>query len=860
MARRLAAIGVRLLPVLVSAAVIVGCGGDATTTAIQGPPGQPGPTVSGTVLMPNGMITMLQPSLLGRFAALAVDAAFALTGNVSHVGPNIPVILQQIGGAVIKTADTDYNGQYKLDLDSGVTVAACPRLIVSVGAGSTLTRAFVYDTTTSVDIDANSEAAVRVILAESSDGCAFLPSQIGDIVNSIRTLPGFVPGSTAFDLNNNTAATATAAPPVQMTVAAALGTQPPPTTAVSTATQTQTPPSVSTSTPTMTFTHVPTSTPSNTAQATPTRTPTTPGNTQTPTNTPVNTNTATPVNTDTPTSTPVNTATLTNTPAETPTNTPAPTNTPSPTIGETSTATNTPAVTSTPTNTPQETATPTNTSALTSTPTNTPQETATPTNTSALTSTPTNTPQETATPTNTSVLTSTPTNTPQNTATFTNTPANTATNTVGATNTPSRTATSTPTNTTAVNTATSTPTPTATTGGGVTPLPNVCGNGITEAGNGETCDDGGTCIGGDNTGAACVTESQCIGDGICDLGPNIGKGCTSNADCASPGHCIHCKTFGGDGCAANCTTETSVKVNFVTGTVGGTPKKCLSGSCAALHADIGAFFLPLSGSETIVAGQKPASGPWNGLITFTTVAASVTIPSIPVSTIACACVRGAAAETCGGIVIEKDGSVATDCTDADNCAALGKPPCTFVHGSGNTASGIINCGALATGSLTPDNLVFTQDQGGTNPPWPPPPTPPDGSKPPVIVLSGGTNGGNGVLINTLKIGFTQGACTGTDESVYGPDHTFCTNDDPPASQGAAQTLPAVTDTATGEIDNIGTAGSKKGPFSQAGDNFTCTKLTANPPNLTGGATAGAFTNLNQAVIGNSVTTNVLVIQ
>src|SRR5512139_626226 len=86
-----------------------------------------------------------------------------------------------------------------------------------------------------------------------------------------------------------------------------------------------------------------------------------------------------------------------------------------------------------------------------------------------------------------------------------------------------------------------------------------CGNGVTDAG--EDCDDGGTCIGGSNAGTHCTAESQCQGNGVCIGGSKAETACTAAGDCPG-GSCVHCVTQGGDGCAANCTTETQIVTNL----------------------------------------------------------------------------------------------------------------------------------------------------------------------------------------------------------------------------------------------------------------------------------------------------------
>ena len=70
----------------------------------------------------------------------------------------------------------------------------------------------------------------------------------------------------------------------------------------------------------------------------------------------------------------------------------------------------------------------------------------------------------------------------------------------------------------------------------------VCGNGVVDAD--EDCDLGGTCIGGSAAGTACH-----VGDTTCTGGT--------------------CTTFGGKGCAANCTTEHDVPYPLVPGQLDG---------------------------------------------------------------------------------------------------------------------------------------------------------------------------------------------------------------------------------------------------------------------------------------------------
>ena len=346
MVRRLTKASVQLLPIVVLASLMAACGGDTTTSVQlppQGPP--PGPAVTGTVLMPNGKVAALAPSLMERLASLTAEEAVALSGNVSPVGRNVEVdlILRRGDGVVQQFAPTFTNdqGQYQFVLPSLTTEDTC-RYIVSVGAGDTLTRAFVFSTSEPVDIDFASEAAVRLVLDRVNHGadlCAMSAPEIRDLVNSIRGLPGTVVGSKASEINFAAQATATAAPAVQATLAAGFG-EPSPV-----PTHTPVPPSVTPTAqppvPTATRSHVPTNTPvtpvpTNTVPV-PTNTVPVPTNTvPVPTNTvPVPTNTV-PVPTDTPLPTATDTVPPTDTPPPTATNTlPVPTDTPLPTATDT---------------------------------------------------------------------------------------------------------------------------------------------------------------------------------------------------------------------------------------------------------------------------------------------------------------------------------------------------------------------------------------------------------------------------------------------------------------------------------------------------------------------------------------------
>ncbi len=382
---------------------------------------------------------------------------------------------------------------------------------------------------------------------------------------------------------------------------------------------------------------------------------------------------------------------------------------------------------------------------------------------------------------------------------------------------------------------------------------SACGDGIV-SGN-EDCDVGGTCIGGMKAGAQCTAESDCltgansrdpINAGVCLGGSKALTVCSSDSDC--PGSvCVRCKTFGGAAipgdsthtCSATCSFETAVAYPLVPGVVAGADIQAGT-SGAVVHGEILTIPLPLTGSETLLVGKEK-----DGQMPVVIKADSVQLPAIPVSTIACACVRGVAAKTCGGTLFERDGSQTTDCTDlftAGDSVCTGGKPCTFVHGAGNTASGFVNCEAGATGI----DYTFTQDSGGSS-----------GVAGPPVTTFAGTNApaGAAIVANTQALGIVVGACSGTDPA-YGADGQFCTADDPQSSRGTPLTLPSTTGNATGAVYNANyTDGDTIGPFSMSGTPFSCSALAGGSAADTG--LASAFTLLGLQTVGDVVVTELL---
>jgi virginiamycin B lyase len=362
------------------------------------------------------------------------------------------------------------------------------------------------------------------------------------------------------------------------------------------------------------------------------------------------------------------------------------------------------------------------------------------------------------------------------------------------------------------------PTPTA------TPAPLRCGNGTLDSG--EDCDDGGICVGGSNAGNSCVSEAQCFGNGACLSGVKAGYGCSSNADC--PGsRCAHCRPVGGDGCAANCTTETTVAYDFVPGQLEGL--NLIPGTSGVVaNSDILTIPISTTGSQALTVGRAGS----DGTIPFVIKANTVQIPPSNVSSIACACLRGVAQATCGGTVFEPDGSFSPSCTAGflNSTSCTTDKPCAPVHGSGNNAAGVIDCGSSGLPGI---NLSLTQDSGA------------EGGLPGPLIVSTSDTGTRGAAqgLATTAFGIVVGGC----------QPGACSAADPVDVRGIPLTLPFTTGIAsaqvTGANDQLGLT---IGPFSGQGAPIDCDRLTGIPPEVVGLGLVSAVPQLGMGLLGDNV--------
>ncbi len=349
-------------------------------------------------------------------------------------------------------------------------------------------------------------------------------------------------------------------------------------------------------------------------------------------------------------------------------------------------------------------------------------------------------------------------------------------------------------------------------------------------------------MGGDNAGTACTKESDCQGQGVCDAlgipGGGLRKICNTNADCGGA-NCVRCMPFGGDGCAANCTTETTVPNTLKPGVADGTGITPGT-SGAVVNADILTIPLPLAGQNDLIVGQEK-----DGRIPLVQKPAGIQLPRIPVSTLACACVRGIEFKTCGGAQYEADGQTASPDCSVDASVCTGKKPCTSIAGPGNAGAGTIGCTGLPS-------VNYTVVQDAIN-------APPAAENPAVFTYTGGGPAGSMLLLNASTISTVVGACTGSGGG-YGPDGQFCTDDDPAELRAAPGIQTLTTGTASAEIKNANDIEANNvGPFSGTGAVVSCAQVSSGG-GTSGSTLAGAFTQLNGATTGDIVVTNAFVSQ
>jgi len=225
----------------------------------------------------------------------------------------------------------------------------------------------------------------------------------------------------------------------------------------------------------------------------------------------------------------------------------------------------------------------------------------------------------------------------------------------------------------------------------------LCGNGSTEGD--EQCDDGGICLGTAKAGSLCTAEHECwtpndAWKGVCQGGATPYRFCNHHSDCPD-GRCVACWTVGGDGCSARCTAESSRQFafRFVLDSTPSLPPS-LSGSSSNVEV---ARPLETTGRLELIVGDER-----RGVRPIAVPAASVHFDALPISTLACACLRAAEYQTCGGALFFPHGSPVESCTTGFAFTPAECPesrPCASVFGPGNAAAGTAGCRTLEGADL-----------------------------------------------------------------------------------------------------------------------------------------------------------------
>lgn len=362
---------------------------------------------------------------------------------------------------------------------------------------------------------------------------------------------------------------------------------------------------------------------------------------------------------------------------------------------------------------------------------------------------------------------------------------------VVATDTPSLSATNAPETPGA---PTRSPTPTATGGADA-----ACGNNVVEAP--ETCDDGSVCVFGSNvpeTPQDCTDTTQCAAgetcvpkyppEGIAPSGGTCAVLCRHDADCGDLGQCM---PAGGDGCAANCTSESDIVEDI--------------GELTWAHVQFQSLFMELAprGQQTFTIGKarSDAVRQIDGRTIFSPYEVPIAVKArsfqmgpITIPNLACACLRGYEAPRYGP-GNSAGGKFTCDAGGIDGVDAFllsdhmygGPEQCTDFHDLG-----------LQDGYVEPVRGKVDRQMGH------------EGSCNVANASSLSNHGprGSAILRMTLSLAYQQfpsrpEACTPADTANphpwFGPDGRACTDDDP--DKGAALPVPLVTGHARGEIRN-----------------------------------------------------------
>jgi hypothetical protein len=208
---------VALAALALAVLTLPGCGPNGDASATLSGTKTDVPRLAGVVLAPNGELAKAGPSWWPGSVDF-VARAYAQT-NVEPVGPDELVTLSlvdqvdaadgQLGNTgghtplVIAYANTNPDGTYEI-LNRAVGDLDVCRLMVSVGSGPTLTRAFVFNSLTNIDY--KSEAVVRVVLDRLTmtppvQLCDFTSTGLQNIAQAVAVATVPASGDTIFTIN-----------------------------------------------------------------------------------------------------------------------------------------------------------------------------------------------------------------------------------------------------------------------------------------------------------------------------------------------------------------------------------------------------------------------------------------------------------------------------------------------------------------------------------------------------------------------------------------------------------------------------------------------------------------------------------
>jgi hypothetical protein len=187
------------------------------------PPGNPAPSASGTVYAPNGQFAAAERRWQWADALWLMPRAYAALESELPVttegGENVSLSkLDPVEAAhgsteralLLGNGRTDSDGFYLISNDQLASFQA-GEIIVQVGSGGMLTRAFVLSCTTNAgvscttDIDAVSEGVVHVVLdylaRTTTQLTDFTAADLGNIDCMARVLAGNISGTSVADIN-----------------------------------------------------------------------------------------------------------------------------------------------------------------------------------------------------------------------------------------------------------------------------------------------------------------------------------------------------------------------------------------------------------------------------------------------------------------------------------------------------------------------------------------------------------------------------------------------------------------------------------------------------------------------------------